>query len=111
MIFRCGLSDCCYPFSVVSRRVHISSVTLEHLNGSYKVEAGNGQSRDSYLKEHGVVTYLVINPKVPYMAPKRLNAFAFVPRHTCVQRVQSYIIFIQNCTKGHILLPKSELLK
>uniref|UniRef100_A0A8C6S8B8 Adenylate cyclase type 2 n=1 Tax=Neogobius melanostomus TaxID=47308 RepID=A0A8C6S8B8_9GOBI len=44
-------------------RVHISSMTLEHLNGSYKVEPGNGQSRDSYLKEHGVVTYLVINPK------------------------------------------------
>lgn len=45
-------------------RVHISSVTLEHLNGAYKVEEGNGQNRDPYLKEHGVVTYLVINPKV-----------------------------------------------
>lgn len=50
--------------SLISRRVHISSVTLEHLKGSYKVEPGDGQSRDSYLKEHGVVTYLVINPKV-----------------------------------------------
>lgn len=50
--------------SSVLRRVHISSVTLEHLKGSYKVEPGNGQSRDSYLKEHGVVTFLVINPKV-----------------------------------------------
>lgn len=49
---------------IPSRRVHISSVTLEHLKGSYKVEPGDGQSRDSYLKEHGVVTYLVINPKV-----------------------------------------------
>lgn len=49
---------------VPSRRVHISSVTLEHLKGSYKVEPGDGQSRDSYLKEHGVVTHLVINPKV-----------------------------------------------
>lgn len=49
---------------VLHRRVHISSVTLEHLKGSYKVEDGEGQSRDSYLKEHGVVTYLVINPKV-----------------------------------------------
>ena len=46
------------------RRVHISSVTLEHLKGSYKVEPGEGQSRDFYLKEHGVITYLVINPKV-----------------------------------------------
>uniref|UniRef100_A0A8C7YKR7 Adenylate cyclase type 2 n=1 Tax=Oryzias sinensis TaxID=183150 RepID=A0A8C7YKR7_9TELE len=47
----------------VPGRVHISSVTLEHLNGSYKVEPGDGQTRDCYLKEHGVVTYLVINPK------------------------------------------------
>uniref|UniRef100_A0A8C1QAU8 Adenylate cyclase type 4 n=1 Tax=Cyprinus carpio TaxID=7962 RepID=A0A8C1QAU8_CYPCA len=48
----------------VPGRVHISSVTLEHLKGAYQVEPGNGQSRDSYLKEHGIITYLVINPKV-----------------------------------------------
>uniref|UniRef100_A0A8C6MEV9 Adenylate cyclase type 2 n=1 Tax=Nothobranchius furzeri TaxID=105023 RepID=A0A8C6MEV9_NOTFU len=48
----------------VPGRVHISSVTLEHLKGSYKVESGDGQSRDSYLKEHNVITYLVINPKM-----------------------------------------------
>lgn len=54
------------------RRVHISSVTLEHLNGSYKVEPGDGQSRDSYLKEHGVVTFLVVNPKV-----RRVPGFSF----------------------------------
>uniref|UniRef100_A0A672ZSL7 adenylate cyclase n=1 Tax=Sphaeramia orbicularis TaxID=375764 RepID=A0A672ZSL7_9TELE len=53
----------------VPGRVHISSVTLEHLKGSYKVEPGNGQSRDSYLKEHGVVTYLVINPKTDRHSP------------------------------------------
>uniref|UniRef100_A0A8D3E6E0 Adenylate cyclase type 2 n=1 Tax=Scophthalmus maximus TaxID=52904 RepID=A0A8D3E6E0_SCOMX len=53
----------------VPGRVHISSVTLEHLKGSYKVEPGDGQSRDSYLKEHGVVTYLVINPKTERHSP------------------------------------------
>lgn len=67
--------QCCKLFSLqlissihllFSRRVHISSVTLEHLKGSYKVEPGDGQTRDSYLKEHNVVTYLVINPKVRY---------------------------------------------
>ncbi|XP_043995200.1 adenylate cyclase type 2b isoform X3 [Gambusia affinis] len=51
------------------KRVHISSVTLEHLKGSYKVEPGDGQSRDSYLKEHNVVTYLVINPKMERHSP------------------------------------------
>lgn len=48
----------------MNRRVHITSVTLEHLNGAYKVEDGYGHERDPYLKEHRVVTYLVINPKV-----------------------------------------------
>lgn len=51
-------------FVLVARRVHITSVTLEHLNGAYKVEDGEGKERDPYLKEHGVITYLVINPKV-----------------------------------------------
>lgn len=60
------------------RRVHISSVTLEHLNGSYKVEPGDGQSRDSYLKEHGVLTFLVVNPKVRWSC----EAFAS-PTWTC----------------------------
>ncbi|KAG9279636.1 adenylate cyclase type 2 [Astyanax mexicanus] len=54
----------------VPGRVHISSVTLEHLKGAYKVEAGMGQSRDSYLKEHGIVTYLVINPKGERRSPQ-----------------------------------------
>ncbi|XP_061615506.1 adenylate cyclase type 2-like isoform X2 [Phyllopteryx taeniolatus] len=53
----------------VPGRVHISSVTLEYLKGSYKVEPGDGQSRDSYLKEHGVVTFLVINPKSEKHSP------------------------------------------
>ncbi|KAM9776879.1 adenylate cyclase type 2-like isoform 1-T1 [Syngnathus typhle] len=53
----------------VPGRVHISSVTLEYLKGSYKVEPGDGQSRDSYLKEHGVVTFLVINPKTDKHSP------------------------------------------
>lgn len=45
-------------------RVHITSVTLAHLNGAYKVEDGDGDVRDPYLKEHNVKTYFVINPKV-----------------------------------------------
>ncbi|XP_048085692.1 adenylate cyclase type 2b isoform X4 [Alosa alosa] len=62
----------------VPGRVHISSVTLEHLNGAYKVEEGNGQHRDPYLKEHGVVTFLVINPKVERRSPQ----LHCRPRHT-----------------------------
>uniref|UniRef100_A0A8C2DC85 adenylate cyclase n=1 Tax=Cyprinus carpio TaxID=7962 RepID=A0A8C2DC85_CYPCA len=63
--------DMCEAINCVllSRRVHISSVTLEHLKGAYQVEPGNGQSRDSYLKEHGIITYLVINPKAEKRSP------------------------------------------
>uniref|UniRef100_A0A3P8UZ19 Adenylate cyclase type 2 n=1 Tax=Cynoglossus semilaevis TaxID=244447 RepID=A0A3P8UZ19_CYNSE len=62
----------------VPGRVHITSVTLEHLNGAYKVEDGDGQERDPYLKEHGVVTYLVINPKVERRSPQH----HYRPKHT-----------------------------
>ncbi|XP_067305326.1 adenylate cyclase type 2 [Pseudorasbora parva] len=62
----------------VPGRVHITSVTLEHLNGAYKVEDGDGQERDPYLKEHGVITYLVINPKAERKSPQH----PYRPRHT-----------------------------
>uniref|UniRef100_A0A8C9VK09 Adenylate cyclase type 4 n=1 Tax=Scleropages formosus TaxID=113540 RepID=A0A8C9VK09_SCLFO len=60
----------------VPGRVHITSVTLEHLNGAYKVEDGDGQERDPYLKEHGIITYLVINPK------RRSPQHHYRPRNT-----------------------------
>ncbi|XP_034730319.1 adenylate cyclase type 2 isoform X2 [Etheostoma cragini] len=62
----------------VPGRVHITSETLEHLNDAYKVEDGDGQERDPYLKEHGVITYLVINPKVERRSPQH----HYRPRHT-----------------------------
>ncbi|XP_059772067.1 adenylate cyclase type 2 isoform X2 [Balaenoptera ricei] len=62
----------------VPGRVHISSVTLEHLNGAYKVEEGDGDVRDAYLKQHLVKTYFVINPKGERRSPQHL----FRPRPT-----------------------------
>uniref|UniRef100_A0A8B9X693 Adenylate cyclase type 2 n=1 Tax=Bos mutus grunniens TaxID=30521 RepID=A0A8B9X693_BOSMU len=62
----------------VPGRVHISSVTLQHLNGAYKVEEGDGDIRDPYLKQHLVKTYFVINPKGERRSPQHL----FRPRHT-----------------------------
>uniref|UniRef100_A0A146MB14 adenylate cyclase n=6 Tax=Lygus hesperus TaxID=30085 RepID=A0A146MB14_LYGHE len=40
-------------------RVHISKATLACLNNAYEVEPGYGDTRDPYLKEHEVVTYLI----------------------------------------------------
>uniref|UniRef100_A0A4W6C7K8 adenylate cyclase n=1 Tax=Lates calcarifer TaxID=8187 RepID=A0A4W6C7K8_LATCA len=44
-------------------RVHITEETLQHLNGAYQVEEGDGGSRDALLK--GRKTYLVIDPHKP----------------------------------------------
>ncbi|XP_062327412.1 adenylate cyclase type 7 isoform X2 [Osmerus eperlanus] len=44
-------------------RVHITKATLKHLNKAYEVEEGNGQLRDTYLKELNIQTYLVIDPR------------------------------------------------
>ncbi|KAF7240470.1 Adenylate cyclase type 2 [Varanus komodoensis] len=62
----------------VPGRVHITSVTLAHLNGAYKVEDGDGDARDPYLKEHHVKTYFIINPKEEKRSPQH----HFRPRNT-----------------------------
>uniref|UniRef100_A0AAX7SPW8 adenylate cyclase n=1 Tax=Astatotilapia calliptera TaxID=8154 RepID=A0AAX7SPW8_ASTCA len=50
-------------------RVHITEETLQHLDGVYEVEDGDGGSRDHLLK--GRKTYLVIDPKKPHRPPRR----------------------------------------
>ncbi|KAH9634449.1 hypothetical protein HF086_008283 [Spodoptera exigua] len=47
-------------------RIHISSATLECLNGAFEVEPGYGGTRDPYLKEHHPNTYFI---KVPDPEP------------------------------------------
>lgn len=43
-------------------RVHITDATLGCLHNEYDVDPGRGQERDSYLREHNVVTYFIIPP-------------------------------------------------
>jgi len=45
------------------RRVHISDVTYNCIKDEFEVEEGNGQSRDDYLLEHKVKTYLITRSK------------------------------------------------
>lgn len=47
------------------RRVHISQTTMDCLKGEFEVEPGEGGSRCEYLKEKGIVTYLVVVAKQP----------------------------------------------
>ncbi|XP_035530834.1 adenylate cyclase type 2-like [Morone saxatilis] len=50
-------------------RVHITEETLQHLNGAYQVEEGNGGTRDPLLT--GRKTYLVIDPHKPNSISRR----------------------------------------
>lgn len=46
-------------------RVHISQSTMDCLKGEFEVEPGEGGTRCDYLKEKGIVTYLILVPKPP----------------------------------------------
>ncbi|VVC38262.1 Hypothetical protein CINCED_3A006823 [Cinara cedri] len=46
----------------VPGRVHITRATMEQLNGRFSVEPGNGGSREGYLADHKVETFLIVHP-------------------------------------------------
>ncbi|XP_046393451.1 adenylate cyclase type 8-like isoform X2 [Ischnura elegans] len=52
-------------------RVHISKATLDCLNNAYDVEPGNGETRDPYLRDHGVETFLVRQVEPLHPRPRR----------------------------------------
>lgn len=52
--------------------MHITKATLNHLGGKFNVEPGNGASRDSYLEDHKIETYLII--------PSKTQSFNNVPQ-------------------------------
>lgn len=53
-------------------RVHITRATLDALGGEYEVEAGNGGSRNSHVREHGIETYFIV-PPIHRRKPLMLN--------------------------------------
>ncbi|XP_073948360.1 adenylate cyclase type 8-like [Choristoneura fumiferana] len=46
-------------------RVHISAATLQYLNGAFEVEPGEGETRDPYIREQGITTYLIHSSEQP----------------------------------------------
>lgn len=52
---------------MTNSRVHITKTTLDHLGDKFEVEPGGGASREAYLADHKVETYLIIPPKVKYI--------------------------------------------
>lgn len=53
-------------FHNIFRRVHITKATLLQLGGRFEVEPGDGVSREGYLADHKVESYLIIPPKVTF---------------------------------------------
>ncbi|GFU26457.1 hypothetical protein NPIL_393721 [Nephila pilipes] len=43
-------------------RVHVTQATLDCLHEEYEVEPGRGADRNSYLREHNVVSYFIVPP-------------------------------------------------
>lgn len=46
------------------RRVHITRATLLQLGDRFEVEPGDGMSREGYLADHKIETFLIVPPKV-----------------------------------------------
>ncbi|XP_076272427.1 adenylate cyclase type 2-like isoform X2 [Rhynchophorus ferrugineus] len=47
----------------IAGRVHITKATLLQLGDKFEVEPGNGASREGYLADHKIETYLIVPPK------------------------------------------------
>ncbi|XP_055530208.1 adenylate cyclase type 2 isoform X2 [Wyeomyia smithii] len=54
----------------VAGRVHITKATLDYLGDKFEVEPGGGASRESYLADHKIETYLIVPPKATNDLPK-----------------------------------------
>ena len=50
-------------YFIITRRVHITQATLEHLRGEYEVEPGNGHLRNEDIASMGVQTYFIVPPQ------------------------------------------------
>lgn len=55
-----------YTIHISYSRVHITKSTLEYLGDKFEVEPGGGASREAYLADHKVESYLIIPPKVSF---------------------------------------------
>ncbi|KAJ8735090.1 hypothetical protein PYW08_014340 [Mythimna loreyi] len=51
-------------------RVHISSSTFKCLNGAFKVDPGEGGTRDPVLEKHHLVTYFIKSTELPHWIRK-----------------------------------------
>ncbi|XP_074032903.1 adenylate cyclase type 2 Ac76E isoform X2 [Leptinotarsa decemlineata] len=58
----------------IAGRVHITKATLHQLGDKFQVEPGDGASREGYLADHKVETFLIVPPKKPDSETQNGNA-------------------------------------
>lgn len=63
----------------VAGRVHITKATLEYLGDKFEVEPGGGASREAYLADHKVESYLIIPPKKSSLDLTKINEHDLKP--------------------------------
>lgn len=68
--------------------MHITKSTLEYLGDKFEVEPGGGASREAYLADHKVESYLIIPPKVS-------NIHLYIPHYLPVYKLL-FIVRLKN---------------
>nr|XP_042906415.1 adenylyl cyclase 78C [Parasteatoda tepidariorum] len=73
----------------IAGKVHISKATLDYLGDAYEVDPGNGESRDAYLRTHGVETFLIRKTHPSVSPSKFCQSFRGLKKAMCRQDSRS----------------------
>ncbi|GIY90382.1 adenylate cyclase type 2 [Caerostris extrusa] len=73
----------------IAGKVHISKATLDYLGDAYEVDPGHGETRDAYLRTHGIETFL-IRKNQPSVSPSKFcQSFRGLKKAMCRQDSRS----------------------
>ncbi|KAG8178265.1 hypothetical protein JTE90_018812 [Oedothorax gibbosus] len=67
----------------IAGKVHISKATLNYLGDDYAVDPGNGDTRDAYLRTHGVETFLIRKSQPAVSPSKFCQSFRGLKKAMC----------------------------
>ncbi|XP_035209748.1 adenylate cyclase type 8-like isoform X1 [Stegodyphus dumicola] len=73
----------------IAGKVHISRATLDYLGDAYEVDPGHGETRDAYLRTHGVQTFLIRRNQPTVSPSKFCQSFRGLKKAMCRQDSRS----------------------
>ncbi|GBN49784.1 Adenylate cyclase type 8 [Araneus ventricosus] len=86
-------AHCCVEMGLhmihVIKKVHISKATLDYLGDTYAVDPGHGETRDTYLRTHGVETFLIRKSQPSVSPSKFCQSFRGLKKAMCRQDSRS----------------------